>query len=456
MQIIILAGGSGKRLWPLSNEARSKQFLRLFPDRASGHAESMVQRVVRQIRNTGLKVPITIATHEHQKDSILTHLGQSVDIVTEPSRRKTFPAVALACEFLIKEKNCDNDEIVIVMPCDQYTEPQYFETIKEMGRLSQGKNVNLVAMGILPDFPSTKFGYIVPEENGVESHDYYHVDEFVEKPDEETARTLISKGAYWNGGVYAFKLGFIHRIAEQFVKEDSFEAVRNNFDKYPSISFDYEVAEKTSNILMVPFSGLWKDLSTWETLLSEIDNSPQGEVVTEKNVNTHILNELQIPILCVGTQNLVVAASADGILIADKSKTERIKEYTASFKNRPMFEERRWGTYQVIDHISFPDRYETLTKRLSLNPGCSISYQRHKFRDETWTFIDGKGVLVIDGVRRDVKRGDTVFIRKGTKHALLAVTSLTFIEVQAGSNLVETDIERFPWDWEAEQSGNTQ
>lgn len=456
MRIILLSGGSGRTLWPLSNETRSKQFLRLLNDKKTGKDESMIQRVVRQIRDVGLDIPITVATNEHQKDSIETHLGKNVDIVTEPSRRDTFPAVALACEYLIKTKHCDDDEVIVVMPCDQYTEPKYFTTAYEMGRIAEGRDVSLVVMGILPDFPSTKFGYIVPSSTSSEFHDYFPVSEFVEKPSEEMAKSLIARGAYWNGGVFAFKLGFLRRIAEKYIKESSFEAIRDRYDEYPAISFDYEVAEKTSDILMVPFSGLWKDLGTWEALLAEIDNSPRGEVVTEKNVNTHILNELQIPILCVGTRNLVVAASADGILIADKSKTERIKEYTEGFKNRPMFEERRWGIYQVIDHISFPDKYETLTKRLSLNPGCSISYQRHKFRDETWTFIDGKGVLVIDGVRRDVKRGDTVFIRKGTKHALLAVTSLTFIEVQAGSNLVETDIERFPWDWEAEQSGSTQ
>ena len=447
MQIIILAGGSGKRLWPLSNEARSKQFLRLFHDSASGHLESMVQRVVRQIRNAGIDSPITIATNEHQIDSILTHLGKAVDIVTEPSRRNTFPAVALACEHLAKDKGCDDNEVVVVMPCDQYTEPNYFATVKEMGKIAESEDVSLVVMGILPDFPSTKFGYIIPSDHASGPRDSFHVKEYVEKPSEEVAKSLIARGAYWNGGVFAFKLGFLRKIAEKYIRERSFEAIRNQYEDYPAISFDYEVAEKTSNILMVPFSGLWKDLGTWEALLAEIDNSPRGDVVTEKNVNTHILNELQIPILCVGTQNLVVAASPDGILIADKSNTESIKEYTAGFKNRPMFEERRWGTYQVIDHVTFPDKYETLTKRLSLNPGCSISYQRHTYRDETWTFIDGEGILVIDDVRKTVRRGDTVFIMKGRKHALYAVTPLTFIEVQAGSNLIEDDIERFPWDW---------
>lgn len=446
MQIVLLSGGSGKGLWPLSNDTRSKQFLRLLHDPSTGESESMIQRVVRQIREAGLDSPITIATNEHQRDSIQAHLGRNVEIVAEPSRRDTFPAVCLACEFLSKIKHCGSDEIVVVMPCDQYTEAGYYEAVKRMAELAVADGVNMVVMGIKPEYSSPKFGYIVPDSPS-ENTDFYKVREFREKPSEEKASRLIEDGAFWNGGVFAFKLGFMLEIAERYVKNQDFSEILARYGKYPKISFDFEVAEDTSDMLMVPFYGTWKDLGTWESLLQEVGDDRIGTVVAGNNENTHVLNELQIPILCIGTHNLVVAASPDGILIADKDNSEKIKKYTENFTGRPMFEERRWGTYNVIDHVEFSGSYETLTKRLTLNPGCSISYQRHAFRDETWTFIDGEGVLVIEGQRRKVKRGDTVTIKKGEKHALLAVTSLTFIEVQAGSNLVEEDIERFPLEW---------
>ena len=450
MNIIILSGGEGKQIWPLSNEARSKQFLRLLPDEVSGESESMIQRVVRQIRKAGIEAPITIATNEHQQDSITAHLGHDVDIVTEPSRRDTFPAVCLACEYLSLEKGISDNEIVVVMPCDQFTELGYYEVVAKMALLAERPDVNLVVMGIEPDYTSSKFGYIITDKSESETPEYYHVKEFREKPSDQKAKRLIKQGAFWNGGVFAFKLGFLKKIAGRFVNTSTFDDVRNRYDDFPAISFDYEVAENTSNVLMVPFSGLWKDLGTWESLLEEVEEKSIGKVTTGDNKNTHVLNELKIPILCVGTRNLVVAASLDGILIADKGHTESIKEYSERFKNRPMFEERRWGTYHVIDHTSFEDGYETLTKRLTLRPSCSISYQRHTFRDETWTFIDGEGIVILDNERRNVKRGDTIHIRKGEKHALMAKTPLTFIEVQAGSNLVEEDIERFPFSWESD------
>lgn len=448
MQIILLSGGSGKRLWPLSNEARSKQFLRVLHDEVTGQTESMIQRVVRQIGEIGIDAPITIATNSQQNDSIVAHLGNKVQIVTEPSRRDTFPAVCLACEYLSKLKDVPEDEIIVVMPCDQFADTSYFESIKKMSEIAEYADTTLVVMGILPDYPSTKFGYVIPDYSAAQNVDVYPVRQFKEKPDELQAKRLLAEGAYWNGGVFAFRLGFLLEIARKYVSEPTFSGIMERFDQYPKISFDYEVAEKTSHIKMVPFSGMWKDLGTWDTLLTEIENEQIGPVVTSDNINTHVLNELNIPILCVGTRNLVVAASPDGILIADKANTGSIKEFTAAFRNRPMFEERRWGTYQVIDNVVFDDKYETLTKRLTLNKGCSLSYQSHKFRDETWTFIDGEGILVIDDVRQKVRRGDTVFIQKGHKHALLALSSLSFIEVQAGSNLVEEDIERFPISWD--------
>lgn len=448
MQIIILSGGSGKRLWPFSNEARSKQFLKLIPRVETGQMESMIQRVVRQIKESGIEAPITIATNELQRDSIVSQLGNDVSIVTEPARHNTFPAICLASEFLSKIKKCNDDEVVVVLPCDQLTESSYFNTIRAMVDLIKQDKAKIIMMGIRSKSVATDFGYILPDKTALLDNNVYRVRSFKEKPDKKSAEKYAAEGAFWNAGVYAFRLGFIRKIAEKFVKGNNFEEIKANFDKYPHISFDYEVAEKCNDIAVVAYEGSWKDLGSWASILNELKLEKIGKVSMANNENSHVLNELQLPILCVGTQNLVVAASPDGILIADKEVTDFLNEHTDNFNERPMFEERRWGIYQVIDHVAFDDKYETLTKRLTLNPGKSISYQRHKYRDETWTFIDGEGIIILNGESKKVKRGDTIQIDKGIKHALLAKTPLTFIEVQAGSNLVEEDIERFDWNWE--------
>lgn len=162
MQIILLSGGSGKRLWPLSNEARSKQFLRLLPS-PDGGMESMVQRVIRQIKESGLSCPVTIATSASQKDAITNQLGEDVTVVTEPCRRDTFPAICLASAYLERVAKCDREETVIVMPCDPYTEDRYFQTIAEMGKAVQNNIADLVLMGIKPTCPSAKYGYVIPK-----------------------------------------------------------------------------------------------------------------------------------------------------------------------------------------------------------------------------------------------------------------------------------------------------
>lgn len=446
MQIILLSGGSGTRLWPLSNDARSKQFLKLLPIDGSEDRESMVQRVVRQIKESKLEAPITIATSITQQDSIISQLGSEVNIVTEPSRRDTFPAICLACEYLAKEKKCSSDEIVVVMPCDPYTDAGYFSTIAKMSHCVEKNIAELILMGITPTYPSSKYGYVVP--NKAMGDDALSVKKFTEKPSVEKAEILLSEGALWNGGVFAFRLGYMTSIAENYVQYPSFSEIRDRYSDYPKISFDYEVAEKATSVGVVPFSGEWRDLGTWNTLTDELKHQTYGNVTVDgSGDNTHVINELDIPLMCVGTSNLIIAASPDGILVSEKGKSENIKSFADKLKRRPMFEERRWGTYKVIDFVEYPDGYCALTKHLTLNPGCSISYQEHSCRDEVWTFIDGEGEIVLDDVKQKVSRGMTISIHKGVRHALKATTSLSFIEVQSGSNLVESDIKRFPLDW---------
>lgn len=453
MQLILLSGGSGKRLWPLSNEARSKQFLRIL-ETPDGERESMVQRVVRQIKAAGITNEITFATSISQKDIITNQLGENISVVTEPCRRDTFPAIALAASYLAKEKGCSRDEVVVVMPCDSYTEAHYFDAIAKMAKVVEGNVAELVLMGIKPTYPSAKYGYVVPKAQqelrvkSKESSDFQLVARFTEKPDVATAEALIAEGAYWNGGVFAFRLGYILDIVERYVKADSFAEIRGRYGEFPKISFDYEVAEKAKSVAVVSYDGEWKDLGTWNTLTDELQDHAVGNVIMdESSVNTHVINELELPIMCIGAKDMIIAASHDGIIVSDKSKSENIKSYADRLTRRPMYEERRWGEYKVIDTIEFPDGHKALTKQLVIRAGKNISYQVHHHRDEVWTFIDGEGLLVLDGVVTKVTRGDVINIRKGVRHAVYAVSDLRFIEVQSGDVLIEEDIDRFDWEW---------
>lgn len=446
MQLVLLSGGSGLRLWPLSNNTRSKQFLPLLKAE-DGSMESMLQRVVRQVKETNLASSVTIATSKSQRDMIINQLGSNVDVVAEPERRDTFPAIALAVSYLFLQKGCPDDEVVVIMPCDPYTENGFFRTIGDMVKAVEQDAADLVLMGIKPKYPASKYGYIVPEKGSDDA--VRMVSCFVEKPDRERAEKLLADGAMWNSGVFAFKLGYVRSIVSKYIKADSYDDVVAQYGLFPKISFDYEVVEKAPSIAVIPFGGQWKDLGTWNTLSEEIADDYIGNVTCGDNNNDSIVvNELGLPIFCDGLDNMVVACSPDGILVCGKEYSEGIKDKVSRLADRPMYEERRWGSYKVMGTKCYDDGYKSLTKELILRPGCCISYQRHSLREEVWTFVDGNGVLVLDGNVTEVKRGDVVHIKSGQMHAIKAVSQLQIIEVQIGTLLEEDDIERFPWDWE--------
>lgn len=477
MQLVLLSGGSGKRLWPLSNNARSKQFLPLL-EKEDGTMESMVQRVVRQARLANLTNNITLATNASQQDIIVNQLGDTVNLVTEPERRDTFPAIALAASYLSLEKKCPDDEVVVIMPCDPYTEFGYFETIGMMVECVNANVADLILMGIQPTYPSEKYGYVIPEtseatetlkpaactEQG-RSETFKKVARFTEKPSVEIAETFLKQGAFWNGGVFAFHLGYMMNIVRKYMpiadlsnhsnnsnssnqEIADFETVRSRYSEFPKISFDYEVAEKAESVAVVPFSGEWKDLGTWNTLTDELNQHVIGNAKMGTHCeNTHVINELQNPIFVDGLKDVVVAACPDGILVCSKEHSEEIKKSVENLTPRPMYEERRWGTYRVLDDSYYADGRHSLTKSITLKEGKNISYQIHHHRSEIWTFVQGEGIFVLDGQEQRVKAGDTVVIPVEHWHAIKALTELTFIEVQSGNSLVEEDIERTDWEW---------
>ncbi len=442
MHIILLSGGSGSRLWPLSNESRSKQFLKLLKD-DNNYPESMLQRIYRQIKNNLSGASITISTSITQVDAIKSQLGDDVDIVIEPERRDTFPAIILACAYLYFEKHLDDNEVVIILPVDPYVDIDYFNKIKDMAQIAENDIKDIILMGILPTFPATKFGYILSKENIHNKKSYYDIDRFIEKPSKERATSLLEQSAVWNGGVFAFKLKYIINLMNNYAYIDSFKSMLKTFSKLPITSFDYEVVEKSSSLAMVIHSGMWKDLGTWESLTEVIDDTLVGNsIIDDTAYNTTIINELDIPVMCLGIDNAVIATSPDGILLADKLSADNIKKYN-HIKQRPMYEIRRWGEYKILSYGTYDDGSKALVKQLKIKAGKGISYQIHHYRDEIWTIIDGQGEVIENDVLRSVFRGDVAYIKKNTKHSIKAVTDLTLIEVQIGVILSEDDIERF-------------
>lgn len=441
MKIVLLSGGSGKRLWPLSNDIRSKQFLKLLKDE-NGESESMVQRVYRQIKKAGIEADIVIATGKNQNDSIVSHLGNSVDVVLEPERRDTFPAIALASAYLYYQKNMNDDEVVVVLPVDPYAELEYFTLLKEIEEKIIFKEANIGLMGIRATYPSAKYGYIIPDgSSGL-------VKGFQEKPTEELAQQLIENGASWNGGVFAFKVGYIMDKLKHYISFDSYADIEEQYSFLPNISFDYEVVEKESAIAMVEYSGVWKDLGTWNTLTEVMDNQKNGKVLMSESCNnTHVINELDIPITVLGAKNMVVAASPDGILVSDKNESSQLKEYVNDISKMPMYEESGWGESKVLEYVDYEDGKSSLTKSLYIKAGKSLNYQEHTVKNEIWTIVDGIGDIVIDGDVRNVKQGDVAYITRGQKHSIRAVTNLRLIEVQIGNELAENDTKNLEWSW---------
>lgn len=440
MNVVLLSGGSGKRLWPLSNEVRSKQFLKIFK-REDGTSESMIQRMYRMIHEVDADSKVTIATSLNQVDSIRVQVGEDVGISIEPCRRDTFPAIALATAYLHDVQGVSEDEVVIVCPVDPYVERPYFEMLYKLQKQVEENEANLVLMGIEPTYPSEKYGYIIPTDEESVSK----VDTFKEKPDRKNAEEYISQGALWNAGVFAYKLSYVLKKAKEEYGTAAYKELYDNYEKLKKVSFDYAVVENERNIQVMRFSGAWRDLGTWNTLTEAMSNPVSGNAVASDCENTHVINELQIPLVALGVNNVAIAATPDGILVTDKNSSDKLKDFVAD--QRPMYEKRFWGEYKVLDYCVQENGENSLTKHLCISPGKHISYQTHKFRTEMWTVIEGTGKIIIEGEIKPIGRGDTACITPGMKHAIKADTELHVIEIQIGEELTEEDIDRLEFDW---------
>lgn len=434
MNIILLSGGSGKRLWPLSNDVRSKQFIKLFKNNR-GEYESMVQRVYRQIISVDSDAKVTIATSKSQASAIKNQLGEKVSICVEPCRRDTFPAIVLAISYLHYEMGVSEDEAVVICPVDPYVDYTYYEAVKRLQKLAEEGNANLNLMGIEPTYPSDKYGYIVPESDYLVSK----VKEFKEKPNQEIAKKYLARNALWNSGVFAFKVGYLLDKAHKMIAFDDYQDLFNKYDKLTKISFDYAIVEKECSIQVLRYKGDWKDVGTWNMMAEVMTDSTKGKAIIDDTCkNTNVVNELNIPILCMGCKDLIVAASGDGILVADKECTDQMKPYVEKIETEAMYAEKSWGTYTVIDV-----QPGSMTVKLSMKAGQSMSYHMHNYRSEVWMVVSGKGKVVVDEIEQIFQAGDVITISKGCKHTVMAITELDIIEVQLGEGINAKDKIKF-------------
>ena len=430
MHIVLLSGGSGKRLWPLSNDIRSKQFIPFFRQ-SDGARHSMAQRVCGQVCHAIPGAQITIATSKAQVSVLRNQLGDAVDICVEPCRRDTFPAIALVSAYLHDVKGVDENEAVAVCPVDPYVEDGYFAAVHQLTQLVGTGAGELMLMGVEPTYPSEKYGYILPQNKETVSH----VLSFCEKPDADAAQRYIDEGALWNSGVFAYCLGYVLTRARQLLGCSDYEGLLAVYESLEKISFDYAVVEHESNIGVLRYGGAWKDLGTWNTLTEIMEETALGGAVLDDGCrNTHVVNEMDVPVLVMGAQNLVVAASPEGILVADKAASSYMKPYVERVSQPVMFAEKSWGSFRIIDVEE-----ESLTIKVILNAGHAMNYHSHTHRREIWTVVSGCGSVRLDGAERPAAPGDVIDIPAGMKHKISARERMVVIEVQVGSSISKED-----------------
>ena len=420
MKMILLCGGGGKRLWPISNNVHSKQFAQLFDD-GNGNYRSMLEHAISEIREIDPDVQVTIAAGRVQTEEVRSQLGFDVSLTEEPSRRNTFPAISLAASYLKDHDHVDPQEPIVIFSVDSYADRSFYESLFSLGEILDDGNTNLVLMGIEPTSPSDKYGYIIP----ASSDEVSAVRAFREKPDTETAKTYIEEHhALWNAGVFACRLEYLLRRADIVFGSSSYANLLQRYPELKQISFDYAVVEKEPNIAVKRYNGTWTDAGTWTGMCSLLKNKDIGQVVRDDQCeDTLIVNHLDFPILAMGVKNLVIAASRDGILVAEKDRIPDLKTVVDDVWLEPRVIGKRYGGKEVLHRSESSE-----TSLLTIRAGSSVTIKTDIGVRKTLTVLHGAG--------EKMKPGTIFTIQDGEKWQINADTDIQLIET-----MIEFEIE---------------
>ncbi|WP_270169729.1 sugar phosphate nucleotidyltransferase [Paenibacillus sp. SYP-B4298] len=439
MRIVLLSGGSGQRLWPWSSGARTKVFLRLLND-DSGAPQSMLERICNQLEQAGLLQTAAIVTHASQVELTRQHCGEKLAIWSEPHKRGTFHAIALAAASLYTAGAAGDEETVCVLPADMYAEQPFLSLLRQLPDALAQSGAELALIGCSPDHPSTQYGYIVPQQTKT-CPAYSRVSRFTEKPDKTSAAALIAEGALWNCGVFAFRLGYMLQLMKERGLPLNPEQLLQRYAKLATLSFDEEVAEHCSHAIVLRYTRAWKDLGSWSALTSEIGQRQIGAgSISAGSPGTWLVNELACPVHVIDVPEIIVAASAAGVLVASRENADRIKQLHPVADAVTWMEEKRWGHMRTLDYSRSASGSECWTRKVSMTPCASTSYHLHRRRHTVWTVVSGRGRFFCQGQQRNVEPGTVLDIPPGMPHGICSGTrALEWIEVQLGERLLEDD-----------------
>ena len=446
---VILAGGSGSRLWPLSRELYPKQLLNLCAEKSL--LQSTFERLNKFIPAENI-ISVTNSKHHANVKMQLGEMSENSIILSEPISKNTAPAIALSVKYIIE--NTDEDEIILVVPSDLLIEndEKFVQTVEIAKQYAQDGKI--VTFGVKPDYPETGFGYVCCEDDKVIS--------FTEKPNKETAQEFIEKGNYfWNSGIFMFKVSTIIQELEQYCPEIS-SIIRNiscadktapftEFEKMPCISIDYALMEKSQNIAMVELQSDWKDLGSWKSIyeVSPKDNDGNvfvGHVLDKGSKNSFVYSSSKL-VATIGLEDTVIVETEDAILACKKDKTQEVKQVYETLKEQhdgtQMVHKtvyRPWGFYTVI-----AEGKGFQTKLIHVNQGQKLSVQSHNHRSEHWVVLSGMAKVVLEGKDHILSPGHSIDIGVKAIHSLQNPYEgdLEIIEIQKGDILSEDDIIRY-------------